>query len=73
MYNDFNHSSSDKRNLSHKNNGLLGFLQIPSFLVQMWGVTGQSDAFSPDAWDFVRSERHITVEMMCHGAESCFC
>jgi hypothetical protein len=52
---------------------LLWFLQIASFLVQMWCVAGQNDGFSPDACDIVRSERHITVEMMYQGAESCFC
>jgi hypothetical protein len=73
MYNDFKHLSSDKWNLFHKHNGLLRFLQIASFPVQMWCVTGQSDGFSPDACDIMRSERHITVEMMQQGAESCFC
>lgn len=35
------------------------------FLIQMWDTTGQSGGFSGGACDIVRSEPHITVEMMC--------
>jgi hypothetical protein len=39
----------------------------------MWRMTEQRDGFSLDACNIERSERHITVEMMCQGAQSCLC